>query len=133
MAAERPRRAARGVALVEVLIALLIFMVGVLGIVGLQARAVQFSVQAEDRSRAALLANELVASMWQHKSAALPEDELQAWQGRVAAALPEGRGAIDDAADGVVSVSIEWHAPGTPRRDSAEAQPHRYRTKVVLP
>lgn len=54
----------RGVTLLEVLIALLIFAVGVLGLVGLQGRAVQQSAQAKYRADASLLINELIGQMW---------------------------------------------------------------------
>lgn len=54
----------RGVMLVEVLIALLVFAVGVLGLVGLQASAVQQSSQARYRTEAMLLANDLFGQMW---------------------------------------------------------------------
>ena len=38
--------------------------VGLLGLIGLQARAVNFSVNAEDRNRAALFANDVASGMW---------------------------------------------------------------------
>jgi type IV pilus assembly protein PilV len=53
-----------GVMLIEALIAILIFSIGILGIVGLQATAVKASGDAKYRSDAALLANELVGRMW---------------------------------------------------------------------
>ena len=53
-----------GIALVECLISLLIFSFGVLGLAGLEARAINFSVDAEDRNRAALFASEIASQMW---------------------------------------------------------------------
>ena len=50
--------------LIEVLIAVLIFSMGILGIVGLQASAVKASTDAKYRSEAGLLANELIGRMW---------------------------------------------------------------------
>jgi type IV pilus assembly protein PilV len=50
--------------LVEVLVALLVFALGVLTIVGLQAAAVQRSAQAQHRATATLLANDLIGRMW---------------------------------------------------------------------
>ena len=46
----------RGVTLIEVLVSVLIMSFGILGIVALQARAIQFSLDADDRNRAALFA-----------------------------------------------------------------------------
>jgi type IV pilus assembly protein PilV len=53
-----------GVMLIEALIAILIFSIGILGLVGLQATAVKASGDAKYRSEAALLANELIGRMW---------------------------------------------------------------------
>ncbi len=51
-------------ALLEALISILIFSFGVLGLIGLEARAINFSVDAEDRNRAALFAGEVASAMW---------------------------------------------------------------------
>jgi type IV pilus assembly protein PilV len=53
-----------GVMLIEALVAILIFSIGILGIVGLQTSAVKASSDARYRSEAALLANELIGRMW---------------------------------------------------------------------
>lgn len=53
-----------GVMLIEALIAILIFSIGILGIVGLQSSAISASSDAKYRSEAALLANELIGKMW---------------------------------------------------------------------
>lgn len=50
--------------LLEVLVAILIFALGVLGLVGLQANAVAQSGQAKYRSDATLLSNDLIGRMW---------------------------------------------------------------------
>lgn len=56
-----------GVMLLEALIAILIFSFGVLGIVGLQATAINTVQDAKYRSDAALLANELIGEMMARK------------------------------------------------------------------
>jgi type IV pilus assembly protein PilV len=58
------RKQQSGVMLLEALIAILIFSLGILGIVGMQASAIAASRDAKFRSDAGLLANELVAQMW---------------------------------------------------------------------
>ncbi len=58
------RVAQRGVALLEAMIAILVFSIGVLGVVGLQARSVQGLGEAGFRSQAVQHANELIAEMW---------------------------------------------------------------------
>jgi type IV pilus assembly protein PilV len=121
--------AARGIALLEVLIGLLIFLIGVLGVVGLQAKAIQFTVQSEDRSRAALLANELVSTMWDQQSSTIDDTQLADWQKSVAAALPEGTGSVSTSA-GVTTITLSWKSPRVGKGDTASNQ---YMTQVVLP
>ena len=58
------RKDQSGVMLLEALIAILIFSLGILGVVGMQASAVNASRDAKYRSDAALLANELIGEMW---------------------------------------------------------------------
>ncbi len=93
----KPRQL-RGFMLLEVLIALLIFALGVLGLVGLQANAVKQSGEAKFRADATLLANELIGQMWvsdrsfatlsaQFGSAA-EGPAYEAWVARVNANLP---------------------------------------------
>lgn len=57
-------KAQSGVMLIEALIAILIFSIGALGIIGLQSTATKVSGDARYRSEAALLANELLGRMW---------------------------------------------------------------------
>jgi type IV pilus assembly protein PilV len=54
----------RGMALLESLMALLIFSVGLLGLLGLEARVMNLSVDSANRNRAALFAGELASQMW---------------------------------------------------------------------
>lgn len=54
----------RGFMLLEALVAILIFALGVLGIVGLQANAIAQSSQAKYRADATLLINDLIGRMW---------------------------------------------------------------------
>ena len=53
-----------GMALLECLMALLIFSVGLLGLLGLEARVMNISTDSENRNRAALFAGELASQMW---------------------------------------------------------------------
>jgi type IV pilus assembly protein PilV len=65
---ECPRiaRAQRGMALLECLMALLIFSVGLLGLLGLEARVMNTSTNSENRNRAAMIASEVASQMWLH-------------------------------------------------------------------
>lgn len=48
----------------EALVSILIFAFGILGLIGLEASAINFGVDAEDRNRAALFASEVASAMW---------------------------------------------------------------------
>jgi type IV pilus assembly protein PilV len=130
-----PRRGQSGSSLIEVLVSLLIFSLGVLGMVAMQAKAISYSVDAEDRSRAAILANEIVAAMWAEGRA--DPSISTAWQTRVASAadsgLANGAGTIvttTDSATGIKTtlVTITWRAPS-----KASSEPNTYFTQVVIP
>jgi type IV pilus assembly protein PilV len=64
----------RGSFLLEALIAALIVALGILGLVGLQARAIQNVGDAQYRSEAAFLANDLLGRMWMSNQATLEAD-----------------------------------------------------------
>lgn len=130
-----PKASIRGVGLIEVLVSLLVFSLGVLGLVGLQARAVQIETQAGDRTRAANLANEVVTQMWVNQTTSLPEKQLGDWNDRVkdtsTGGLPEGVGEVSEPdANGVVTITITWRPPTLL---SEEEPPQKYLTQVVIP
>ena len=129
----RRLRKQAGVAILEVLIAVLLFSLGILGLIGLQARAVSFSIDAEDRNRAALLANDAASLMWLKKSVSLTTAEEDGWKARVSAAsvsgLPSGQGTITGLTTNSADITIKWHRPS---RGSAE-QDSTFTTRVVLP
>ncbi len=65
MSSDRSRRrhAQRGFTLIEVMVAVLLFSVGILGIVGLHATAIRLSTDAQQRAEATFLADQLLARM----------------------------------------------------------------------
>ncbi len=83
-----------GVALLEVLVSLLLFSLGILGLIGLQTRAMSYSIDAEDRNRAALLANDVASALWLSRSTVIDTSANSPWQIRVAdpdeGGLPSG-------------------------------------------
>lgn len=58
------KSAQQGAVLLEALIAFLIFSMGLLGVIGLQATAINNTLDARYRSDAAFLANQIIAQMW---------------------------------------------------------------------
>lgn len=64
---KRPMRgtaAQRGVALLEALIAVLVFSIGILALIGLQAFAVKSSADAKYRADASYLASQVINQVW---------------------------------------------------------------------
>ena len=53
-----------GIAMVEAMVAIVVFSIGVLGIVGMQARSTQMMTDSVFRAQAAQLATELISEMW---------------------------------------------------------------------
>ena len=129
----RALRRSRGLSMIQVLVAVVLISFGILGLVSLQARAVQVSVSAEDSQRAALLASEIAATMWGENTVSLDAAVVEAWVDRVAdpavAGLPNATGTVDvDAGGDVARVTITWRAP-----HAAVGEENRYLTDVVLP
>jgi type IV pilus assembly protein PilV len=121
-----------GMSLVEVMVAILVLSFGLIGIVGLQARATQYSMGAEDTNRAALLANEIVSAMWTARTVNLPAATVTGWTTRLGdttnGGLPSGDGTVT-VAGGVATVTVTWRTPSA----AAGTPDHRYQTQVVVP
>lgn len=87
----------QGVMLIEALIAILIFSIGILAIVGMQGVAIKTVTQSKYRSEAAFLANEVLSQMWADTASLANYDypaggaapaRLADWKARVDARLP---------------------------------------------
>jgi len=134
-APERRRRQAAGFTLIEVLVSILVFSFGLLGLVGMQARLLQASTQNLDRARASLLANEIVSVMWAKQTTAITGlDDYRNWQDRVAkpaaGGLPRGEGTVSAPdASKQVTVTIKWQPPSM--ADSAPK--NLFTTTVAIP
>jgi type IV pilus assembly protein PilV len=131
----RSKSPQRGIALLEVLVSVLLFSLGILGLIGLQARAIGLSGEAEDRSRASMLANDIVSEVWLRRQIALPNSVVDEWKARVAdapgAGLPEGVGSYVPGSGGTYAdITIKWKTPTRKQTTQEEAQ---LTTRVTLP
>lgn len=117
-----------GMAVVENLVAILIFSFGILGIVGLLASSMKSSASAKYRNDASMLANQIVGQMWisDKSNTALKTNfespagaSFVAWQTSVGSLLP----GVDPSAEtnlptvvidanNVATVTVRWRAPG---------------------
>ncbi len=128
-------QAQAGVALIEALVSLLIFSFGLLGLMGLAARAINFSVDAEDRNRAALFANDIASTMWLSGTVNVSTTVLAGWQTAISdptkAGLPNGTIAINPVAGSTNSadITITWKPTSNRPTDPA----NQLTTRVILP
>lgn len=81
-----------GFTLIEVLVALLILSVGLLGLAGLQVRSLQYTHSSYQRTWVNIQALDMAERMWTHLADPLSEQE--AWQRLNQASLPEWQGAV---------------------------------------
>lgn len=124
-------------ALIEVLVSLLIFSFGVLGLIGLEASAINFSVDAEDRNRAALFASDVASTMWLNGTVAVTAAQLNTWNTNLAnTALPTGLpgGVLGVTATPGTTNSADILITWTPVTDKAGSPVTRQlTTRVILP
>lgn len=111
-----PHRQA-GVVLLESLLAIVVFSIGVLTMVSFQSLAIKNSIQAKYRTDASYLANQIVGEMWVKDPATLSSyagtynTAGTDWGNRIVGTLPAGSGTVAVNND-TVTVTISWKAPG---------------------
>ena len=118
----------RGIALIEALVGILIFTIGLLGVVGLQAAMMRAQGSAKSRADAAVLASELTGLMWSDydnvvtkgliarynstPTTACTTQPCMNWVAKVQSELPQGGATIaTDATTGTTTISITWTPP----------------------
>lgn len=109
-------RTQRGGALLEGLIAILIFSIGILALVGMQATSMKNTTLAKQRIDASFIANQRIGAMWvdQANLASYVETDTPV------ATLPSGKRTT--AVVGTqVTVTVSWQLPG-------DSTAHRFQT-----
>jgi type IV pilus assembly protein PilV len=106
------KSAQKGVVLLEALIAILIFSMGILAIAGLQAAMIKNTSDAKYRSDAAFIAQQRIGLMWADP-ANLAFYVETAPGTDISSLLPSGKRIVTlAAAGGEVKVVVEWQLPG---------------------
>ncbi|MGV3570199.1 MAG: type IV pilus modification PilV family protein [Ramlibacter sp.] len=123
IASHRGRRGpsrVRGIALIEALVAVLIFAFGVIGLVGLQVAMTRAQGGAKYRADAAYLGTQVLGQMWADRkkldsfntggaNACSNYAPCKDWAAKVAGSLPQGKASIAASqATGAVSMTITW-------------------------
>ncbi|HUD25123.1 MAG TPA: type IV pilus modification protein PilV [Burkholderiaceae bacterium] len=123
------RVAMRGMSLIEVLVAMTIFAFGILGLLGMHARALSGFSDAKYRTDAALLTDGLINNIWVNRTAigsyayatGTPSSAVQPWLSEVQSTLPKGAGTV--AVNGTtVTVTVTWQPPAA----AAAGQTHQH-------
>lgn len=114
------RRLQRGATLIESLVAMLLFSLGVLAMVTMQGAMVNAQTDAKIRADASYLANELIGKMWSdlknittyNGTSCAGQTRCAEWQSKVMRQLPGGAGAVTfDSSTNNVTITIGWSTP----------------------
>lgn len=144
----------RGLTLIEVLVAVLVLAIGLLGYAGLQATSLRYNHGAYASTQATTLAVDIADRMRANPDAArngaydlefdeatsgngtVAENDLHAWRTTLTDLLPEGTSAVDVDNDGSARIDICWlddrseDAPALEADCSGARKVFTYRTRI---
>lgn len=138
-----------GFTLLEVMVALVIFSIGLLGLAGLQSQSLRYNHSAYLQTQATFLAYDILDRMRANKAQAelggynadlstdgsnhncndssvscgttqMAQFDIYEWKNLLSNRLPDGKGSVGKSGD-VFTVTIRWDDPGTPD-DKSETQ-----------
>jgi type IV pilus assembly protein PilV len=122
-----------GFTLLEVLVAMLVLAIGLLGLAGLMASSMRNNLSASHRTQATWMAYDIVDRMRSNRAGAvtggyatamgtaatcstafptgtIPAQDIAAWKNQLACSLPAGNGSIAvDTATRVATILIQWN------------------------
>jgi type IV pilus assembly protein PilV len=117
------RKTQSGSFILEALISVVIFAMGIIALIGMAAQAVNQVGQSKYRNDASYLAAELIGEMW--VTAGTPADfDTTNWKARVAATLPGGDADVTIVNTSQVDIDISWA--------DKEAVIHHYKTSTEV-
>jgi type IV pilus assembly protein PilV len=103
------KAAQQGVVLLEAMIAILIFSMGVLAIVGLQAAMIKNTADSKYRSEAGYIAQTRIGQIWADPANAASYVETNT---DISALLPSGTRTVTQPVTGQFTVTVTWQQPG---------------------
>lgn len=106
---QKIKKSEQGAVLLEAMIAILLFSMGILALTGLQATMIKNTSDSKFRSDASFLAQQSIGLMWADPT------NLANYAGTssVANVLPNGTRTVAVAPRGLVTVTINWQQPGS--------------------
>lgn len=117
--------AQQGVVLLEALVAILIFSMGILALVGLQAAMVKNTSDSKYRSEASYIAERRIGMMWADPTNAAAYVEPSPGTD-ISDRLPNGRRIVTQLSPGMFVVTVTWLQPGT------EQTSHSFTTTATI-
>jgi type IV pilus assembly protein PilV len=106
-----PRKSTQqGVVLLEALIAILIFSMGVLAIVGLQAAMIKNTADSKYRADAGFIAQQRIGIIWSDPDNAASYLEANT---DISTQLPGGKRTVTQPVSGQFTVTVTWQQPGS--------------------
>lgn len=108
------KSAQQGVVLLEALVAILIFSMGVLALVGLQAAMIKNTSDSKYRSEASFIAQQRIGMIWSDpdNAVAYVEDATD-----ISSVLPSGTRTVTEPTPGQFVVTVTWQQPGQPQHN----------------
>ena len=116
------KSAQQGAVLIEAMVAILIFSLGVLAIVGLQGNMIKNVADSKYRSEASYIAQSRIAQMWANPDNLATYIETNT---DISAVLPGGKRTVVTPTAGQYTVTVTWLQPGT-------ATTHNYTTTARI-
>jgi type IV pilus assembly protein PilV len=131
----------RGVTLLEALLGILIFSIGILSVVGMQAMVVKSIAESKYRVDASFLANDIIGQIWTDRAnlasyaynGGTPSAAVTAWVNRVNFALP---GATNNpptisVVGNAVTITLFWQHPQEAKQ-LPPPSPHTFRVVASI-
>lgn len=117
------RSSQQGVVLVEAMLAIVIFSIGVLAVVGLQAAMIKNADESKYRAEASYIAQKRIGEMWADPAniASYVETDTS-----ITNLLPGGKRSVVQTVAGQYQVTVKWTRPG------AGATEHNYTTTAFI-
>lgn len=137
-----------GFTLVEVMVAIIVLAIGLLGLAGLQLSSLKAADSAYFRSQATMLADDILDRMRSNRVVALAggyntalgdnpsggsvaEADLAEWKSMLSGTLTTGDGSVNVNANGVATVVIQWNDSRAERDATAQESAKTQQFSVV--
>jgi type IV pilus assembly protein PilV len=115
------KSAQQGIVLIEAMLAIVIFSIGVLAIVGLQAAMIKNTADSKYRAEASYIAQKKIGEMWTNPGGTHVETDTD-----ISGLLPGGKRTVVLTTGDQYQVTVTWLQPGP------NPTTHNYTTTVVI-